>query len=88
MNIEKLQQIIDNGGYLSKETLTDVAKTFPRMKVVIKWEYAPRELTEAEFAPDRIQRKEGNGDYAREVFLPYQVFDEVKEIMQKFNKFK
>ena len=76
MNI--LKSIIDNGGYITKHDVAELAKDFPNLSVIVKWESAPRSNHKISDVAEVIRCAEANGNYTREVFISANAIDRLR----------
>ena len=74
--MKTILNILENGGFLTEESLAELAATFPQAKVVVKWQNSPRSIGAAVDVIKAIEKNEKNDyDYAREVFFSCESYD-------------
>lgn len=74
-----LQEIILSGGYIAESRIEEIASSFPRLIVCIKWGQSLREVTSMRYLSEQIKIGRERGDYVREVFIPVSVWDKLCE---------
>ena len=77
--MNKLKQILLNGGYVSSAAHAELKEVFPNLAVCVKWGAAPRQNTTLGKLDAVLDAGEARGDYVREVFVPVSAFDKLRE---------
>jgi hypothetical protein len=73
--------ILEDNGYIGPEDLKKLAVEYPALKVGIKFGQSYRIALPAGQAEAEIARRVADGDYVREVFIPCDIYDKLREAL-------
>ena len=77
-----LKTIIDQLGFVDSKQLIALSEVFPRMELIIRWGYLPREKALACNVAKRIKEVEDGGiDYVRDVFIQSEHMKQLRTVM-------
>lgn len=79
--MNKLKEILLNGGYVTSAAHAELKDVFPDLAVCVKWGRATRQSTTLGKLDGVLKAGHIQGDYVREVFVPVGPFDQLREAL-------
>lgn len=76
--MEMIKELLNCGGYITKETSEKFAKFFPNMPIVIKFGNRPRKVVRIRDLESETSNLEG--DYVREIFISAENYQNLCDI--------